>query len=138
MTKELLMKAEELMEGAEVAAISSIDEDGYPRTATISSLKTEGINIAWFSTGTSSNKTKNFQRNCKGSVCYSLNGNNVTLNGNVTIIEDKNIKAELWQDWFIDHFPLGIDDPEYCILKFEAKYIQIWIDRVFDELKLIK
>lgn len=137
MTKDLLVKAEELMKKAEVATISSIDEDGYPRTATISNLKTEGIDIAWFSTGTSSNKTKNFQRNCKASICYNIGHNSITLNGDITIVEDKNVKEELWQDWFIGHFPLGINDPEYCILKFETKYIQVWIDNIFEDLRFL-
>jgi len=137
MTKDLLIKAGELMERAEVVTISSIDEDGYPRTATISNLKTEGINIAWFSTGTSSSKTKNFQRNCKASICYNVDYNNITLNGDITIVEDKNVKEELWQDWFIEHFPLGINDPEYCILKFETKYIQVWIDNIFEDLRFL-
>lgn len=136
MTKELLKKTEELMAKAETAALTSIDENGYPRTATMSSLKTEGVDTVWFSTGTSSHKTVNYKRNSKASVCYNLNGNNVTLTGDVVIVDDMNIKKQMWLDWFIKHFPKGVDDPEYCILKFETKYIQAYIDDEFDEVNI--
>ena len=138
MTNELLRKAEDLMAKAEVAILSSIDEDGYPRTASMSNLKTEGVKAVWFSTGTSSHKTKNFKRNPKASVCYCLDGNNITLNGDVTIIEDMDIKKQLWVDWFIKHFPLGVNDPNYCVMKFESKYIQAYIDDEFEDLNLDK
>lgn len=39
MTDELLKKAEYLVAKAEVATLTSVDEDGYPRTATLSNLK---------------------------------------------------------------------------------------------------
>jgi len=136
MTNELLKKSEALMKKAEVAYLSSIDESGYPRTATMCSLKTEGINTVWFSTGTNSHKVNNYIRNPKASVCFSLDGNNVTLNGEMTIVEDMNVKTELWVDWFIKHFPLGVTDPNYCVLKFQTKYIQSYIDDEFKELYL--
>jgi len=135
-TNELLKKAEELMKKCEVASLSSIDETGYPRTAAMCSLKTEGINTVWFSTGTISNKVNNYKRNPKAGVCFSIDGNNVTLMGNMTIVEDMNIKTELWVDWFIKHFPLGVTDPNYCVLKFESNYIQAYIDDEFEELYL--
>ncbi len=136
MTNELLKKAEDFIKNAETAALSSIDENGYPRTAAMSSIKTEGIKTVWFSTGTNSSKTKNFRRNSKASVCYYSEGGNITLIGDITIVEDMDIKKQLWVDWFIEHFPLGVTDPNYCVLKFEAKYIQVWLENNFEEFFL--
>lgn len=138
MTNELLKKAENIMENAEVASVSSIDEDGYPRTVTMANIKTEGIDAAWFSTGTDSHKTENFKRNSKASVCYCTNEDNVTLIGDVSIVDDMDVKKQLWEDWFINYFPLGVTDPNYCILKFQTKYIQAYIDTEFDDLTIEK
>lgn len=133
MTQELLKKAELMMAKTENVTIASIDENGYPRAATMSKLKTEGISEVWFSTGTNSHKTLNFKRNTKASVSFTDYSNNITLIGDIVIIEDMEIKKALWVDWFIKHFPLGINDPNYCVMKFETKYIQAYIDDEFEE-----
>ena len=133
---ELMKKAEALMKNSEIASLTSIEENGYPRTAPMCSLKTEGIDVVWFSTGTNSHKTKNYLANPKASVSYCLDGNSISLIGDMEVVEDKQIKTSLWVDWFIKHFPLGIDDPNYCILKFKANYIQIYIDDEFEDFKL--
>jgi general stress protein 26 len=134
MREELIKKAEEFISKLETNTLASIDEDGYPRAAAMCSLKVEGINTIWFSTGVDSHKVHNFRRNPKASVCYSDENNNVTLIGDISIIEDMKIKTKLWVDWFINHFPLGIEDPTYCVFKFETKYMQAYIDDEFEEL----
>lgn len=136
MNSRLLKKAEDLAAKAEVAAVTSIERDGYPRTVILSNIKPEGVKTFWFSTGTISHKTKNYKRDPKASVCFSTDSDSVTLIGDMVIVEDMNAKRELWQDWFIRHFPLGVEDPSYCILKFETKYIQAYIDDEFEDMKL--
>ena len=44
---------------------------------------------------------------------------------------DEAEKKALWQDWFIEHFPGGVNDPTYCILKFTAKRVTYWLDFQF-------
>ena len=61
-----------------------------------------------------------------------LGGDGVTLLGEVEIVHDAVVKKALWQDWFIEHFPKGIDDPEYCILRFDANKATCWIDKLFE------
>ena len=36
-----------------------------------------------------------------------------------------------WGDWMLDHFPGGVEDPEYCVLKFTSTSATYWIDNVF-------
>ena len=45
-------------------------------------------------------------------------------------------KKALWQDWFIEHFPKGVTDPEYCVLKFTGDKATLWIDGKFIKQKL--
>ena len=41
------------------------------------------------------------------------------------------MKQELWQDWFIEHFPGGPTDPGYVLLKFESNHATYWIEGTF-------
>ena len=54
----------------------------------------------------------------------------------VEVITDADIKQELWQDWFINHFPGGPTDPNYVILKFKANHATYWIEGKFIHRKV--
>lgn len=41
------------------------------------------------------------------------------------------IKRSLWSDWMLSHFPGGVEDPEYCVLKFTPESSTYWIDNEF-------
>ena len=53
------------------------------------------------------------------------------MTGEVEVVSDTGTKKELWQDWFIHHFPKGPEDPEYILLKFRGNHATIWIDGQF-------
>ena len=118
-------KAEQLLQRCEVVVITSVNEEGYPRPVPMSKIKSEGYSVVWMATGNDSLKTKDFRLNPKAGLCYSENGNSVA------VITDAEIKKELWQEWFIAHFPLGPADPNYVLLKFKGQKATIWIDGVF-------
>ena len=94
-------------------------------------LVAEETTKSGMATGNDSLKTKDFRLNPKAGLCYSENGNSVALTGEVEVITDAEIKKELWQEWFIAHFPLGPADPNYVLLKFKGQKATIWIDGVF-------
>lgn len=136
MSNGLISKAEAIMRNASVATIAKIDDKGYPRASTISNIKTDGVKTVWFSTGLKSSKAKFFMQNNKASVCYREGGNNITLTGTIEILTDPELKKQLWVDWFIDHFPGGVTDPNYCILKFTARAATFWIDSQYEKMEL--
>ena len=72
--EKIKQEAIELLNNCEVATLASIDEQGYPRPIVISKIKTDGIDTIWFSTGTSSEKTKNFIENPKAGVAFFKEG----------------------------------------------------------------
>lgn len=130
-------KAEIMLQQSEVVILTSINKEGYPRPVPMSKIKSEGISTIWFATGKDSVKTKDFCSNPQGGVCFYINGNSVALTGEVEVISDLETKQEMWQDWFIAHFPQGPADPGYVLLKFSANHATLWIDGVFvhQELK---
>lgn len=102
----------------------------------MSRIKSEGISTVWLSTGSDSRKTHDFAANAKAGLCFYEQGNSVALTGVVEIVRDKAIKKELWQDWFIEHFPQGPEDPAYVLLKFQAQQATYWIDGKFVHRKV--
>lgn len=132
MGKVILDKASQLLTKCDVITLASINEEGYPRICSLSKIKAEGIQTIWMATGSNSAKTAHFKKNPKASVCYYLGCDSVTLVGEIEIVHDAVIKKELWQDWFTEHFPKGVDDPEYCILRFDTNQATCWIEKCFE------
>lgn len=131
----IVTKAAEMLAHSEEIMLASVNENGYPRICVLSKTKSEGIKKMWVSTGLCSTKVKHFTENPKASVCFYNQGNSVTLVGKVTVRVDQAIRTEMWQDWFINHYPGGKEDPNYCILEFEAEEATLWVDREFVTLK---
>lgn len=118
---EIISKASALIDKCEEVILASVSEDGHPRPCVLSKIKTDGIRKIWVTTGLKGAKTRHFLQNPKAGLCFFQNGNSVTLVGKVSVRTDAAIKAEKWLDWFIDHFPGGVDDPNYCVLEFENR-----------------
>ena len=129
-------KAKAMLARCEVVVLTSINKEGYPRPVPMSKIKAEGISVIWMATGKDSAKTHDFLRIPKGGVCFSENGNSVALTGDVEIVTDEATKKELWQEWFIEHFPGGPDDPDYVLVKFTSLQATYWIDGAFIHRKI--
>ena len=132
----LIEKAAAILSRCETVVITSVNKEGYPRPVPMSKIKSEGASTVWFATGKNSLKTKDFIANPKAGVCYQEQGNSIALTGEVEVIEDEATKKEMWQDWFIAHFPGGPTDPNYILLKFSGINATIWIDGHFVHRKL--
>lgn len=121
MNEVLKAEADHLAEQIFVCAVASVTADGYPRVCCLTPLKNHGILEFWFSTGTSSAKTRQFIGNPKASVLIHDDQDSVTLLGTMQIVNDRTIKDSLWRESLSKHFPNGgKEDPEYCILHFQS------------------
>jgi general stress protein 26 len=123
-------KAAAIVAAAKVVTLASIDENGYPRPVALVKLKDEQGAI-YVSTGTSSAKTAHFRANPKAGMSIVEGENSVVYTGEIEIVTDMAVKKSLWADWMSPHFPCGVDDPEYCVLKFTPRSYTYWIDNVF-------
>jgi len=128
---EILNKAADLLNDCTEITLASVNENGYPRICVLEKIKSDGIKKIWCSTGLEGTKTKHFNANPKASVCFWKGGDSVTLIGKVTVRTDRQIREEMWLDWFIEHLPGGIDDPNYCILEFSAEEATLYINGEF-------
>lgn len=123
-------KAAQMVATAQIITVASVDENGYPRPVAMVKLKDEDGAI-YVSTGTSSAKTAHFKANPKAGVSIVRGGDSIVYTGKMEIVTDEAVKRSLWGDWMLDHFPGGVEAPEYCVLKFTPESATYWIDNAF-------
>ena len=115
----------QLIDGAKVSMIGSIDEEGYPNLkAMLPPRKREGLGKIYFSTNTSSIRVQQFRENPKGSV-YFFDGasfQGAMLIGLVEVLEDPASKEMIWRSGDHLYYPLGVTDPDYCVLCFTISH----------------
>lgn len=147
MSKKAIAKAEEIIQSktAEVnmgagVTLSLLDQDGYPTTSTLSIAKADGIRQITFGGGLAGNKAKRAKADGRACVCIfddDFAGDayyNITLVGDIEVATDAEMKKDTWYAGLEEHFPDGVDDPNYCVLKFTTKRYNIWVDMEEDEV----
>jgi general stress protein 26 len=128
MNTNIFATANQIIKSCDAAYLGVLDESGSPHVSTVSTIKPESIFEACFAAGLNGNKTKRILADKRASVCYRSGGDNISLTGEAEILTNQETKSRLWLDWFIDHFPGGETDPDYCIIRFTAKRASLWID----------
>ncbi len=107
-----------------VAFISSVDEDGFPNMkAMLAPRVREGIRTFYFTTNTSSRRVAQYRDNPKAGIyfCDRRFFRGVLLKGRMEVFEDSESKEMIWRDGDTMYYPLGVTDPDYCVLKFTAE-----------------
>ena len=142
MNQKIIKKAEEIIHSKTAAVnpgvgvtLSLLDHEGYPTTSCLSISKAEGLRQIYFGGSLSSNKAKRGIKCSRASICicdddYENNAYyNITLVGDVEVITNPVIKKEVWYEGLEEHFTNGgIEDPDYCVLRFTTKRYNLWID----------
>lgn len=112
-----------IIEKQSTSYISSVDEDGFPNMkAMLAPRKREGIKVFYFTTNTSSMRVSQYLKNNKASIyfCDKDLFLGVMLKGTMEVLTDADSKEMIWQEGDTMYYPLGVTDPDYCVLKFTA------------------
>ena len=129
--RTLAEKATSLLSQCENVTVVSIDTGGYPRPVKMSKIHTHGFNEIWMATSSTSVKVHDFSKNNKTGLCNDHYGDGVSMRVIVEIITDDVTHKEMWQEWFIQHFPGGAADPNYVLLHFIGTEATFWINGEF-------
>lgn len=107
-----------------VAFIASVDEAGFPNMKAMLPPRKIEENCLYFTTNTSSLRVSQYRENPKASVYFFEKGRfryeGVMLIGTMEILEDAETKEEIWRTGDTMYYKKGVDDPDYCVLKFTA------------------
>jgi general stress protein 26 len=136
--KDIEDKANALIRQCNIATLTSVNENGYPRTCLLSIAKADCFSDIYFVTSKRSKnhgKASHFETNSKASVCYFKDGDSVTLIGNAEFVVDKNVQSQIWNETDRKFFKNGIDDPKFRLVKFHAIEATFWIEGKFRTCK---
>ncbi|HVI41769.1 MAG TPA: pyridoxamine 5'-phosphate oxidase family protein [Anaerovoracaceae bacterium] len=113
-----------IIEKQTTAFISSVDSDGFPNIkAMLAPRKREGIRTFYFTTNTSSQRVGQYRDDPKACIyfCDRRFFRGIMLKGTMEVLEDSESKEMIWQPGDTMYYPLGVTDPDYCVLKFTAQ-----------------
>ena len=120
-----LTKIEKFIDKQKVSFICSIDDEAYPNVkAMLKPRKRIGLKEFYFSTNTSSMRTKQYLNNPNASIYFYHKGLfryiGVMLKGTMEILTDQESKDMIWKKGDTIYYKNGVTDPDYCVLKFKA------------------
>jgi general stress protein 26 len=123
----------DLIDKQDISVISSIGSDGFPYTRTVSRRKREGLKVFYFSTNLSSVKVSHYRKNPKACIYFFDVSvfKTVMFTGTMEILEDDASKKMLWDEHDLMFYPEGVNDPDYCVLRFTAR-----TGRLYSKLKM--
>lgn len=134
--EEIVKKGFDLLQRTETVQVASVSPAGYPRVCAVKRLKADNFDEIYFSTSTSSVKARHFISNPKAGLSYNNDNDSVSLVGKVEIVMDLKTKKDCFEDWMINHFKGGVDDPDYCLLRFRAEIGTFYIGGEFKTVEL--
>lgn len=106
-----------------VSFIGSISEQGFPNMkAMLPPRIREGIKTFYFTTNTSSMRVAQYKKNPNACIYFYDKRffRGVMLEGTMEVLEDSESRRKIWQENDTMYYPLGVDDPDYCVLRFVA------------------
>lgn len=114
----------EFIQKRNAAIVASVDEDGFPNMkAMFVPRKIEG-NCFYFTTNTSAMRSQQFMKNPKASLYFYNKGRfkyeGIMLIGTMEVLQDDEIRKEIWRPGDTMYYKQGVTDPDYCVLKFTA------------------
>ena len=114
----------ELVENSKITVVGSVNADGYPNVkAMLEPRDRNGLEEFYFSTNTSSLRVSQFLENDKACLYFFIDKQfkGIMLIGKMEVLHDQDIKNRLWHTGDERFYPLGVTDPDYCVLKFVSQ-----------------
>lgn len=124
-----LDKLREMIKDIDFCMLTTIDEQGDPRSRPMSSngdIDPEGD--LWFFTNASSHKVSEVEGTPKVNVSFADPDNQryVSVTGVAHVVRDRKKIDELWRPQFKMWFPKGKDDPEVALLRVSLEKGEYW------------
>ncbi len=112
-----------LVERSKIAIVGSVNGDGFPNAKAMLNVRREGLRTHWFITNLSARRTAQFRANPKACV-YFVDGDafqGLMLVGEMEVLTDRHSRSAMWREEYTMYYPDGVDDPDYCVLRFAAR-----------------
>jgi general stress protein 26 len=137
--REAKRQAQDLLKRTWVVYVATIGENGFPQVRAVENLsgterfphlaklfEREEFEFATlFSTIAGFNKLKEIQADPRGSIYYCLEKEwrGLRMEGRFEIVNDKDIKRQIWNDDWKTLFPEGSLDPRQTVVRFTPRKV---------------
>lgn len=121
--EEAIRHSQELMERCAIAMVGSNGPEGFPNIKAMIKMETEELHTVWFSTNTSSRRVAQFRTDPRASVYFVDfdRWEGLMLIGEMEVLDDPASRQRLWREGYERYYPLGVNDPDYTVLRFTAR-----------------
>ena len=122
--QEAISQGLELVNTSKICLVGTNSEEGFPNIKAMLNLRHDGLKHVWFSTNTSSKRVQQLKKDKRACVYYvdEKNFRGLMLVGNMEILQDIESKKMLWSEGAEVYYPLGVEDPDYSVLRFTAQW----------------
>jgi general stress protein 26 len=151
--KEIREMCLDLVETGWPAYLTTVDEKGFPQTRAMFNLQNkerfpkliplfekhrDNYTII-FSTNTSSTKINDIKSRPAASVyfCKPEVWQGVMFGGELEVVEDLELKKEMWHDGWERYYPKGYDDPDHTALRLVPTVARGWTGSSTFRLELV-
>ena len=106
------------------ADLGFLDTDGAPAVRRVFCVWHRGVGGHLISTNTSSGHVRQLAENPAACLYFadSETFEGVCLTGRAAPTRDQALRRLLWNDGDEKYYPLGVDDPDYCVIEFTADH----------------
>lgn len=112
------------------ADLGYINQDGKPAVSRFFCVWHRGIGSHLISTGSFFNHSKCLENG--GDACLYFADEpkcfSVLMTGRAAPTQDRRLRQLLWYEGDEQYFPMGIDDPKYCVIEFKAESLSWYYD----------
>lgn len=121
--EEAIQQALALADCANIVMIGTNGDDGVPNIKAMIKMENEGLKTVWLSTNTSSRRVAQLLRNPKACLYFvdMEKWMGLMLVGEIEVLQDAASRQRLWRDGCERYYPLGVNDPDYTVLRFTAR-----------------
>jgi len=128
MNETIQSKIKALRKNSRFAYIGSVNDEGFPQIKCMFAIKDDNVRVHYFSTNTSSKRVRQYLQNPKASVYYCDNRffKGALFTGSMEALEDSETKERFWNKGDEKYYPKGVEEPDYCVLKFTADTVNYY------------
>ena len=127
-SKDVVTHLGELIEGIQVAMMTTVEEDGSLRSRPMWTHDRKFDGELWFFTREHSAKVDAVERDHHVNLSYAEPSKNtfVSVSGRGQLVLDKAKAQELWNPMLKAWFPEGLEDPELALLCVKVEKAEYW------------
>lgn len=121
--QDAITQGQELIKNSKIVMLGTNGERGFPNIKAMLNMEHEGMSKFWFSTNTSSKRVQQLKQDNRACIYFvdEREFKGLMLVGTVEILHDIESKKRLWREGFETYYSLGVEDPDYSVLRFTAR-----------------